>query len=152
MPAPDCTRRSTSDERNRFNPDERPHRVNPDERYDRSTTTPDQTATTTTPDQTATTTQTGSPAPTPPQELDPDIAAHNPAIVSADGNADLSGVQAGADILGHDTADVSVGLGAVDSRPWPGRYRTGQGPDHLEPTAMTTACPACRSVRDVPGP
>ena len=39
----------------------------------------------------------------------------NAPLISAAVNADLSGVQANADVLGHDVADVSIGLGAVDS-------------------------------------
>lgn len=42
-------------------------------------------------------------------------SAPNAPIISAAVNADLSGVQANADVLGHDAADVSIGLGAVDS-------------------------------------
>ena len=42
-------------------------------------------------------------------------SAPNAPLISAAVNADLSGVQANADVLGHDAADVSIGLGAVDS-------------------------------------
>jgi hypothetical protein len=34
-------------------------------------------------------------------------------ILAADVDADLSGIQANADLLGHDLADVSINLGAV---------------------------------------
>ena len=37
------------------------------------------------------------------------------ALISADIDAGTSGVSAGADLLGADLVDVSVGLGAVDS-------------------------------------
>jgi hypothetical protein len=40
-------------------------------------------------------------------------AEHAP-ILSADINADLSGVQANADLLGHDLADIKIGLGIID--------------------------------------
>jgi hypothetical protein len=35
-------------------------------------------------------------------------------LLAADINADLSGVQANADLLGHDLADVKIGLGIID--------------------------------------
>jgi hypothetical protein len=38
---------------------------------------------------------------------------HAPAL-SAEINADLSGVQANADVLGHDVADISINLGLID--------------------------------------
>lgn len=42
-------------------------------------------------------------------------SAPNAPLISAAVNVDLSGVQANADVLGHDPAAVSSGLGAVDS-------------------------------------
>ena len=39
----------------------------------------------------------------------------NAPLLSAAVNADLSGVQAAVDVLGHDTVDASIGLGALDS-------------------------------------
>jgi hypothetical protein len=35
-------------------------------------------------------------------------------LLSADIDADLSGVQANADVLGHDLADIKIGLGIID--------------------------------------
>jgi hypothetical protein len=39
-------------------------------------------------------------------------AEHAP-LLSADIDADLSGVQANADVLGHDLADIKIGLGVL---------------------------------------
>ena len=35
-------------------------------------------------------------------------------LLAADIDADLSGVQANADVLGHDLADIKIGLGIID--------------------------------------
>lgn len=42
-------------------------------------------------------------------------AIPNAPLLSAAVNADMSGVQAAVDVLGHDTVDASIGLGAVES-------------------------------------
>jgi hypothetical protein len=46
---------------------------------------------------------------------DPTIAAHDAPLLSANIDAGLSGILAGADVLGQDLADVSIGLGLVDT-------------------------------------
>jgi len=38
----------------------------------------------------------------------------HPPLLAADIDADLSGVQANADVLGHDLADIKIGLGIID--------------------------------------
>lgn len=40
--------------------------------------------------------------------------AQSAPLIAAAVNADMSGVQAAVDVLGHDTVDASIGLGAID--------------------------------------
>jgi hypothetical protein len=56
-----------------------------------------------------------SPTSPPSQGCDSNCDAQHAALISADVDAGSSGLQVTVDILGHNLADVSIGLGLVDS-------------------------------------
>lgn len=80
-----------------------------------STASPEDDPTDNQPAQTTTSAQNGCSCPTSTPSADSSGDAQHAALLSADIDAGLSGILASADVLGQDLADVSIGLGLVDT-------------------------------------